>query len=194
MNHLEAGHSVFRTYLTPIAGALALLSIVACGVFSSDITPVPRSAATPTSQPAAIGQSTTSETVDKSATEGSDLYRAVWSGDVDTLKKLLAEGADVNVNDEDGDLLLHEAIWRDHLDVVQVLIDAGADVNARDANGDPLLHEAIWRGHTEVVQILIDAGADVNAVDSDGDPLLHEAIWRGHTEIEQILVSAGARK
>ena len=194
MNHLKAAHRVFRTCSTPIAGALALLSIAACGVFSSDITPVPRSAATPTSQPAAVGQSTTSETVDKSATEGSDLYRAVWSGDVDTLKKLLAGGADVNVNDEDGDPYLHEAVWRGHLEVAQVLIDAGADVNARDANGDPLLHEAIWRGHTEMVQILIDAGADVNAVDSGGDPLLNEAIWRGHTEIEQILVSAGARK
>ena len=69
MNQLKALYRVFRTSLTPIAGALALLSITACGIFTSDVMPVPQSAATPTSEPAAIGQSPTSETVDKSATE-----------------------------------------------------------------------------------------------------------------------------
>ena len=121
-----------------------------------------------------------------------DLHDAIWRNQVDTVKELIAAGAQVNVSDSDGDPFLLEAIWRGHTEVVQILVDAGADVNAVDSDGDPLLHEAIWRGDTGVVQILIDAGADVNAVDSDGDPLLLEAIWRGHTEVVQILVDAGA--
>ena len=179
MNQLKALYRVFRTSSTPIAGALALLLITACGIFTSDVTPVPRSAATPTSEPAEIGQSYTSGTMDKSATEGSDLYRAVWTGDLEAVKKLVAEGADANEIDEEGNPLLHEAIWRGHADVVQALIEAGADVNAKDTDGNSLLHEAIWRGHIEVARVLVDAGADVNAKDTDGNPLLHEAIWRG---------------
>ena len=45
MNHREALHRVFRPCLTPLTSALALLSIVACGVFSSDATPAPPSTA-----------------------------------------------------------------------------------------------------------------------------------------------------
>ena len=193
MNHLKAVHRVLRACLMPIAGALALLSIAACGIFSSDATPVPQSAAIPTSQPAtAVIQSSTSESVDKTAAEDSGLSRAVWTGDVETVKNLVAAGADANENDEDGNPYLHEAIWRGHLEVVQVLIDAGADVNAKDADGNPLLHEAIWRGHTEVARVLVDAGADVDAKDSDGNPLLYSAIWRDHHEITEILADAGA--
>ena len=171
MNHLEAVYRGLKTCSTPIAGALALLSIAACGIFSSDVTPVPRSTATSTSQPpTGVSQFSTPKTADKSTTEGSDLYRAVWTGDLETVKKLVAEGADANESDEEGNPLLHEAIWRGHADVVQALIDAGADVNAKETDGNPLLHEAVWRDHTEVARVLVDAGADVDAKDSDGNP------------------------
>ncbi len=120
------------------------------------------------------------------------LYSAVWRGRTETVRALVAGGANVNVRTSDNDPLLHEAIWRNRTGIVQILVAAGADVNARDSDGDPLLHEAIWRGHTEIVRILVAAGADVNARASDGDSLLYEATWRGHTDIVQILVDAGA--
>ncbi len=120
-----------------------------------------------------------------------DLYSAVWRGQTERVRELVAGGANVNVRTSDNDPLIHEAIWRDHEEIVQILADAGADVNAKDAGGDPVLHEAIWRDHADVVQILVDAGADVDAKDADGDPVLHEAVWRGHTEVVRILVTAG---
>ena len=121
-----------------------------------------------------------------------DLYSAVWRGQAEQVRALIAGGANVNARNSDNDPLLHEAVWRNDVEVVQILVDAGADVNQRDSDNDPLLHEAIWRGHTEIVRILVNAGADVNARDSDGDTLLHEATWRGHTEIVRILIEAGA--
>ena len=121
-----------------------------------------------------------------------DLYSAVWRGQAEQIRALVAGGANVNARSSDNDPLLHEAVWRNDVEVVQILVDAGADVNLRDSDNDPVLHEAIWRGHTEIVRILVEAGADVNARDSNGDTLLHEASWRGHTEIVQILVEAGA--
>ena len=154
-------HLVFGRCLKPTAGALAFLSIVACGIFLSSVTPVPRSTPTPTSQPAVKNsQPSASGSVDKAEIEDSDLYRAVWTGDLETVKKLVAEGADANESDEEGNLLLHEAILRGHTEVAQALIEAGADVDAQDAGGDPLLHEARRLGHAEIVQILMDAGPE----------------------------------
>ena len=66
------------------------------------------------------------------ATDDSAFQRAVWSGDLDTVKEMVAEGADVNARDAEGNPLLLEAVWRNHLEVAQVLVDAGADVNARE--------------------------------------------------------------
>ena len=176
VNHLEIAHRMSKLCLAAAVGALSLLTMAACGIFSSDPTPTPA--------PTAAG----------TASEESDLYRAVWTGDVEEVRKLVVQGADVNAIDEDGDPLLREAVWRGHVEVVQALINAGADVDARDSEGDPILSEAVWRGHTEIARILVDAGADVSARRADGESLLYVARWRGHTEIEELLVEAGAEE
>lgn len=119
------------------------------------------------------------------------LYGAVWRGQTEQVRALVAGGLNANVRDSDNDPLIHSAIWRDYPEIVQILADAGANVNARDSDGDPVIHSAIWRGHTTVVQILVDAGADVDATEDSGDPLLFEAIFRGHTDIVRILIEAG---
>ena len=119
------------------------------------------------------------------------LYSAVWRGQTEQVRALVANGLNPNVRDSDNDPLIHSAIWRDYPEIVQILADAGANVNATDSDGDPVIHSAIWRGHTTVVQILVDAGADVDATEESGDPLLFEAIFRGHTDIVRILIEAG---
>ena len=192
MNYLKTAHRILRLCLTLVVGALSLLTIVGCGIFSEE----PVSA--PTATPRAIAPAATTPTqapteeAPGSVSIDTDFYRAVWTGDADTVRQLVDAGADVNAIDQDGNPFLQQAVWRDHVAVARVLIDAGADVNAKDSEDNPLLHEAIWWGHLEVAQVLIDAGADVNAKDTDGNPLLHEAIWRGHTEVARVLVDAGA--
>ena len=120
------------------------------------------------------------------------LYSAVWRGQTEQARALIAAGVNVNVRTSDNDPLLYEAAWRGNTEMAQILIDAGADVNARDSDGDPLLHTPVWRGFTTMARILIDAGADVDTTTSDNDPVLYEAVWRGNTEMAQILIDAGA--
>ena len=120
------------------------------------------------------------------------LYSAVWRGQTEQVRTLVAGGLNANVRTSDNDPLIREAVWRNHVEIVRILAGAGANVNATDSDGDPVLREAIWRDHANVVQILIDAGADVDATDSDDDPVLREAIWRDHADVVQILVDAGA--
>ena len=120
------------------------------------------------------------------------LYRAIWAGSLDDLRKQIALGKEVNASNEQGNPFLYTAIWRGGPDKVQALVDAGADVNVRDSGNNPMLYTAIWRGETEALRILVDAGADVNVRDSGNDPMLYTAIWRGETEALRILVDAGA--
>lgn len=122
----------------------------------------------------------------------SALYSAVWRGQVEQVRQLVAGGLNVNARTSDGDPLIREAIWRNHVEIVEILANAGAHVNVNDSDGDPVIREAIWRDHVRIVQILVDAGADVDARDDDGHPVLREAIWRDHADIVRILVDAGA--
>lgn len=63
------------------------------------------------------------------------LHRAAYGGDADTIKDLVAAGADVDARDQNGMTPLHGAALEGHVNVVKVLVAAGADVRARDKNG-----------------------------------------------------------
>jgi ankyrin repeat protein len=56
------------------------------------------------------------------------------------VKKLLAEGADVSLTDEEGQTALHCAVANCGFDTIEVLVAAGADVNAADSSGRSLIH------------------------------------------------------
>ncbi len=59
-----------------------------------------------------------------------DLIDASWRGDLPEVKRLFAEGANVNAKDKFGMTALIRATGEGHRAVVQILLDKGADVNA----------------------------------------------------------------
>jgi len=124
------------------------------------------------------------------------LSSAVKQGHTDTVKMLLAAGADVNVGgDPNQPTPLMVAASEGRLDITQILLEAGADVN-RDEFGhhETALYCAALGGRTEIVKLLLQRGAD-----PDGGkwgkmlraPLI-AAVENGHMEIVQALVGAGA--
>ena len=83
---------------------------------------------------------------------GGKLRDAAWNGNVEAMKDLLAEGADVNARDairsgpRQGWTPLMCACRQKRVDAVRVLIDAGADVNLGDvATGETPLALGRWR-------------------------------------------------
>ena len=54
---------------------------------------------------------------------------AVASGDTDALKTALANGANVNERDQDGETALHTAVRLDRADMIRILLDRRAEVN-----------------------------------------------------------------
>ena len=86
------------------------------------------------------------------AREGSAGQRLVWAsalGSVFAVRSLLAEGADVNFADEDGQFALIAAACWGYLDVSELLLVAGANVNLIDENSRSALTLACVEGTCE---------------------------------------------
>ncbi|WP_437592304.1 ankyrin repeat domain-containing protein [Sorangium sp. So ce1000] len=101
------------------------------------------------------------------------LFEAVSQGDQELVRKLLADGADVNARDPrspmfDGATPLILAADAGPTDMLRVLLGAGADVNARSASGWTALMRASNAGATEAARLLLDAGADPRLINNEG--------------------------
>ena len=105
------------------------------------------------------------------------IIEATQRGDAETVRALLAGGADVNTAQGDGMTALHWAAERGHAEVADLLLAASADVEARTRIGSYTpLHVASRGGYAAVVVGLLEAGADPDAVTtSSGVTPLHLA-------------------
>ena len=126
-----------------------------------------------------------------------ELLEAVKTGDIDSARKLLSGGADVDSRDSEGSTLLMLASHAGNLAMVLALIKAGAEVNACDERGwTPLMKAAyndeLDRGFADVAQALIDAGANVEMPISYGVRPLMLAAGYGETAVVETLLKAGA--
>jgi ankyrin repeat protein len=122
------------------------------------------------------------------------LHQAAAAGDIEQVRKLLAQGADVNEKDKDGSTPLHEATGNGWIDVVQLLLEKGANVEAADASGRTPLHRASRWGTRYICALLLDKGASVKATDSLGNTVLHAALGRQEVNrsLFELLLAKGA--
>ena len=103
------------------------------------------------------------------------LRTAAKMGNIEGVKKAIADGANVNARDTSGNALNHATANRmprahligGHKGIVELLIAAGADVNAKKFSGGTPLRYAATFGHKEIAELLLAEGADVNAKDVD---------------------------
>lgn len=92
-------------------------------------------------------------------------WDAAYGGDLERVKELLAQGADVNEKAGPyGDTTaLQQAAVKGHLDIVKELIEHGADVNMRKKCGDTALHCSVYSCDLECLKELLLHGIDANA-------------------------------
>jgi len=119
---------------------------------------------------------------------------AAQRGDLDEVRRLLREGADVNAGQGDGMTALHWAARNGELAMGEILLYAGASVDAGTRIGSYTpIHLATRAAHSEFVTLLLEAGADPNAVTSNsGATPLHLAAASGNRAIIAELVERGA--
>ncbi len=123
----------------------------------------------------------------------------------DIAKKLVNEGASVDVTDDNGMTALHHAAeWR-RTDIIRYLMSAKCSVTVKDSRSYTALHYACLYDESrygvdefeydddyedrladaraldsEIIKELIGAGADVNAIGPDGNTPLHYALAKGY--------------
>src|SRR5688500_17944316 len=87
------------------------------------------------------------------------LLLAVREGKPDTVRTLIAAGADVNARDEAGNTALIEAARFGHEDIARNLIAARADVGVANNAGETALAVALRNGHEVIALMLRQDGA-----------------------------------
>lgn len=142
----------------------------------------------------AFMQTRSAETATNPKNRYASLHEASGAGDLDEVKRLLTQGADVNAKDTDGRTPLHRAAWHGRKDVAAVLLAQGANVNEADASGTTPLHLAARFGPKLVPELLLDKGAQINARDKAGNTPLHAAAGfaDASTDLLELLIAKGA--
>ena len=60
------------------------------------------------------------------------LHWAAFDGDVEEMTRLIASGADIDVEDEAGRTPLHVAAYEGKVEAIKVLLAAGSNVGAKE--------------------------------------------------------------
>src|ERR1700737_4366186 len=100
------------------------------------------------------------------------LVAALRAGNLDAVRALLKEHADVNTPQGDGATALHWAVHLDDLAAADSLIRAAGRVNTADATGVTPLSHACMNRHAALVERLLAAGANPNLALLNGEPPL----------------------
>jgi len=139
---------------------------------------------------------------DAGAVEAQPLMAATAAGDTEAVRRLLADGAEVDArapflngfNDAHTPLLV--ASRDGHGEIVRMLLGAGADINAVEpCFGAVPLHKAVYNGHADITADLVaHPGIDLDFQGAtNGYTPLHDALWHGYADCVSVLLDAGAR-
>jgi len=120
------------------------------------------------------------------------LHFACDAGQMDMVRFLLANGADINAVDVDGDTPLHWAALAGKTEIVPLLIKNGAFLNAVNKNHQTPFHYVVLSRLPEAVQSLLKYDFDINARAYDSAAPLHYAILRNEIEMARMLLEKGA--
>ena len=105
---------------------------------------------------------------------------------------LVANGADVNLQDSAGQTALVFAASYGETKIAQLLIECGAKVEIGDSDASPL-HAAAGMGNLETVRLLLGKGANINSRDREGRTPLYWAEGTHSADVVAFLKSRGGR-
>lgn len=140
----------------------------------------------------ASGQQAPSASCGDHVAKARHLIAAVRDGDPVVLRRLAADGGDVDACAPGDGTALIVAARQGDLAMVDALLDLGADPDrAVEGDGNPLI-AAASAGNTRVMEKLLAAGAQVDAVVPEDETALINAVRQDHMAAVELLVGHGA--
>lgn len=140
--------------------------------------------------------------------EETELSSALIFDEWEIAKALLANGFNVNTENQKGDTALITALENEIYEpyafdcfyktlydnaALKLVINSGADVDVFRHSGDTALTFAIIHGRYDLVKLLIEADADVNLEDKYGKTPMFRAICRNDYDIIKLLYESNAQ-
>ncbi len=118
-------------------------------------------------------------------------------GNLETIRRAMAEGTSVNAEFESGWTMLMYASRKGNVSSVKYLLDHGADINANSAryqnsNGWTALTFSLEFDHKEIARLLLERGANPNACVPGNYSALGSASYKGNDKMVRLLLEKGA--
>lgn len=118
----------------------------------------------------------------------SPLHVVCAQGRVEAVELLIKFGANINMQDFDGDTPLHEAAREKHSPVVSLLLHAGADISLRNSYGLTPFLLACFKGSLNCIIQILPFVDDVNDCAYDGNTGIILATQRGALDVVRFLL------
>ncbi len=109
-------------------------------------------------------------------------------GYTNIVKILLENGANVNLQVQNGYTPLHHAAENGHVDTIEMLLEHGADIHQETDFGDDALLLAAASHEIEALEVLAASGADIENINKDGKSAWHYAIDAPNQELLEVVV------
>jgi hypothetical protein len=170
----------------------SLVMLFTCVAALVYLSPPPGNLHAQTPSAVAVRQLTQASQDAARAARDAALHQSARTGDLNSLRSTLQQGADPNARDASGRTALIDAVAGGQIEAARVLIDSGAKVNITSSEGRTPLIEAAAQGHLEIAQLLISSGADLNLTQRGSGTALEAAERRGHNDVAALLRQAGA--
>ncbi|KAK2746815.1 hypothetical protein FQN57_002857 [Myotisia sp. PD_48] len=146
----------------------------------------------PSSHECEFGSENEDDNVSLSA-QNRDLLKAVWQGDVNTVRRLLEEGADIRARDLDKGTALHIAVRNGYESIVQLLLEKGVDIEAEDVNGEKPLFLVAKSGNLSLARLLLCFDAEIESFNENLDcTAFYHAVINGHLPLARLFLALGA--
>lgn len=133
-----------------------------------------------------------------------EFHLVIWKGDVELVRSMIANGADLHAVDWEGDTPLFQLFKMtynerkpEHLEIVRILVEAGIDLDTHlDYLGRTCLQNSALDAWPSLASTLLELGADVDATGTIGaTPLLLAASsydGKSSEDTVDILIKHGA--
>jgi ankyrin repeat protein len=117
-----------------------------------------------------------------------DLYALIRENKIDAIQEAIANGADINVQDEEGNTPLILALDGEEVndETIECLLNYNPNVTIANEDGTTPLHLAVLRNSIKFIKALIERGAGINVQDEEGNIPLILALEEEEVEDETI--------
>ncbi len=117
-----------------------------------------------------------------------DIFDAVRRNQINRVKKLLAKGENLTIQDASQSSPLLVALLSGHEDMAALLLSKSKQANQADKNKTRPLHVATRKGYHNIVEKLISKDIDINAQDGLGNTALMIAVIDEHRRLIDLLL------